>query len=285
MGANEEEKTDHQLLQEGEAFLIKGRVTELEREQEAARKRDNEYKDRQNLYSKRVAWFTGALVLTTIITNVIYLDMSCTARRAAKSTEDAVIQAKTNNEAAIAAQERIAQGTLEASQQNAKQSINATIQQFHLEQRAWVSAIETHGAPEVGKPFEIIVRVRNTGKTFAKEFSSIAVVEALPEGKYPDFSKESRFRTNSSVSLLAPDGEWLIPLYPIGGSSTEKFTDSMLADLKASRTKIFVYGSMRYKDIFDCNHWTTFCFRLSRTLLLYEACGSHNDADNNTCQQ
>jgi hypothetical protein len=89
MSANEEEESGHQPLQEGEAYLIKGRVAELEREQEEARKRDEDYKKRQTLYSKRVAWFTAALVLTSLITDAIYFDMSCTARKTADAAKSA----------------------------------------------------------------------------------------------------------------------------------------------------------------------------------------------------
>jgi hypothetical protein len=89
MSTDKEDQRKRQPEQEGEALLIKGRVAELEREQEEARKRDEDYKKRQTLYSKRVAWFTGALVLTSLITNLIYLDMSCTARKSANAAKSA----------------------------------------------------------------------------------------------------------------------------------------------------------------------------------------------------
>ena len=53
MSQNEEDERRRQFEQEGEALLIKGRVTKLEHEQEESKKRDEEYKERQILYTKK----------------------------------------------------------------------------------------------------------------------------------------------------------------------------------------------------------------------------------------
>jgi hypothetical protein len=49
MSTGEGEDRKRHPKQEGEAFLINGRVTELERQQEESRKRDEDYKERQTL--------------------------------------------------------------------------------------------------------------------------------------------------------------------------------------------------------------------------------------------
>jgi len=89
MSDNERNKSDPEFEKEGEALLIKSRIEKLEEEQKEAQKRDEDYKKRQATYSGWVARFTGFLVVTSLITNLIYLDMSCTARKNANAAKSA----------------------------------------------------------------------------------------------------------------------------------------------------------------------------------------------------
>jgi len=81
---------------EGDALLIESRVDQLEREQGESKRRDEEYKRLQVLYNKKVAWFTGGLFATSVILNLIYLDISRTSRQSANAAE---VAAKASKEA------------------------------------------------------------------------------------------------------------------------------------------------------------------------------------------
>jgi len=146
MSQNEEDERRRQFEQEGEALLIKGRVTKLEHEQEESKKRDEEYKERQILYTKRVAWFTLALVLTSLVTNVIYLDMSCTARKSAESARiaaNASVQASCTAAKALKDSETsFAQTLCQMKAQTAAQqeSANTGRKEMELSNRPWLTA-------------------------------------------------------------------------------------------------------------------------------------------------
>jgi hypothetical protein len=159
-----------------------------------------------------------------------------------------------------------------------------------LDQRAWVAAIDITGVPEIGKPFEITVRVKNSGKTFARQMTVEKVAEVIAPGAQPHFIEDLRIDcdnppfdavagTESSVAILAPNGELLADLVLKG---FEKVTSEQLELIKSGDAIVVVHGRMCYRDIFDCPHWTTYCAQLGKNLK-YAACRTHNDADANRC--
>jgi hypothetical protein len=248
------------------------------KEDPITRKRTNdpegkEANPRPHWADRIIAIFTGLIFLTYIASNYF-------ACRQMKLTKTAIEQSAANNSSAIIAQQGIAQHALAESQKSVDKSLGATIDNFHLDQRAWIAAMQVAGKPELDKPLEIIVTVKNTGKTFAKEFTNIAISEPVPRGKRPDFAKGGKQR--DSVSVIAPNGEYLMRLYPIKGSPTEKLNQFDFDALTSGDITLFVHGRLIYNDIFGCPHWTTFCTKMTRSFL-WESCSVHNDADDNRC--
>jgi len=180
-------------------------------------------------------------------------------------------QAKIDNAASITAQKDIAQ-----------QGLAATIDNFRLDQRAWVAEDTISGFPEVDKPFGIQVVIKNTGKTFAKHITDVGIADPVPLGSPANFWKESKVKRTGTI-LIPPNGTKIITLYPVRGSATAKLSQSGLDEFK-SKT-LYVFGRIDYADIFGCRHWTTFCYFLDprENLQLYSACKEHNDADDNRC--
>ena len=158
----------------------------------------------------------------------------------------------------------------------------------HLDQRAWVALTNVEGIPAVGQIFTVTVTVKNTGKTFAKNFRMPVVIEKLPKDKKPDFgwADLEADKRSGSVSLLPPNAEY--------GTNTEvditatgkppaDVTQAQIDEIKSGEYSIFIYGKLHYTDIFNCEHWTTFCSEILPTMK-YRICTEHNDADNNNCQ-
>jgi hypothetical protein len=152
-----------------------------------------------------------------------------------------------------------------------------------LDQRAWVSLVDSTGTPELNKPFEIVLIARNSGKTFAKEFTSTSTVDPVPRGETPNFSKGSPI-TRESVSIVAPNGNYVMKLYPFKKSPTEKLDQPSLDSMTSGDLTLFAYGRFDYRDVFGCPHWTIFCVRMTPHGV-WESCKTHNDADDNHCQK
>lgn len=172
----------------------------------------------------------------------------------------------------------------------ADKAFRATVEQFRLDQRAWVSAVGISPPPSIGQPFDVTIRVRNTGKTFAKVFSVVNQVEPVLRGKHPDFSGEIGPEPKS-ISVLAPNSDYVITAHvPITTPSgiVPTVTDDRLRDLKKElgdgELRIVVHGRITYLDVFGCSHWTTYCFELQPSWE-YAGCSTHSDSDDNQCQK
>jgi hypothetical protein len=153
------------------------------------------------------------------------------------------------------------------------------------DQRAWVAVVDIQGIPEVGTIFSVNLLAQNSGKTFAKNLTIRAVVELITEkGKEPDFSLEdiAAARKDSSVSLLAPNAEYVMDVELRKQTPPHEMTQSDLDGIRRGNLTIFIHGKMTYDDIFGCAHWTSFCTRLKPDLK-YASYGKHNDADQNRC--
>ena len=153
---------------------------------------------------------------------------------------------------------------------------------LHIDQRAWAADDSISGKPEEGKPYQITVTIRNTGKTFAKKFAGVSAIRIKqlsdPDPNYEDILREGKDVSNT-VGLIAPNG---IRRQIINVSNGAKMTKENLEELKAPTVVILVFGKITYEDIFRCSHWTIYCYRgyIDGT---WETYGSYNDADEDYC--
>jgi hypothetical protein len=164
----------------------------------------------------------------------------------------------------------------------AEKAIHQSVASTRLDQRAWVAQSEIAGKPELDKPYRIAVRIKNTGKTFAKRYTSVtaARIKQLSDPN-PDFEKivgeESTDATTAGI--IPPNGTFMQILEINKGA---KMTQENLDELKTPTVIILVFGKLTYWDIFNCEHWTTFCCR-AYTDGTFETYGPYNDADENYC--
>ena len=165
--------------------------------------------------------------------------------------------------------------------QNSAASVMASMEQIRLDQRAWVAVGSIEGIPELDKPFTTKVTVRNTGKTFAKDFRMAVVVDFGPSHS-PTFDEEAKVH-RGSIDLLAPNGLYMAVNRITGAGSERRLANpnqAALDSIKSGSTSVFIHGRMDYNDIFARQHWTTFCAELD-SALEWRICGTHNDADAN----
>jgi hypothetical protein len=167
----------------------------------------------------------------------------------------------------------------------AEASVKQARRTARRDQRAWVAVVDIAGIPEVGTIFGVNLVAQNSGKTFAKNLTMRAVVELISEKqKEPDFSLEdsAAARKDSSVSLLAPNADYVMDIELRKQTPPHEITQSDFDGIRSGNLTIFVHGRMTYDDIFGCAHWTSFCTRLKPDLK-YASYGTHNDADQNSC--
>src|SRR5579864_1976001 len=81
----------------------------------------------------------------------------------------------------------------------AEQSLKASIEQFHLDQRAWVGVTETNFKLAVGQPGQFVIVVVNSGKTPAIH------VRALVEGRTVIAGHKITFQHNALKKGLDSD--------------------------------------------------------------------------------
>jgi hypothetical protein len=149
-----------------------------------------------------------------------------------------------------------------------------------LDQRAWVAPNLISGKPEIGQYYKIKVDIRNTGKTFARRLTGVALLKRkeLSEPD-PDFTAEEERGNLGNPGLLAPNAQFSYTLEMFKG---DKLTQGQMDFLHSPATVILIFGKITYWDIFNCEHWTVFCYQCTPEGDCYTY-GPHNDADDNRC--
>lgn len=118
-------------------------------------------------------------------------------------------QAKIDNTTSITAQQKIAQDALIASQKSVDKSLGATIDNFHLDQRAWIGIVGVSiDAVEIDKPLYTHVVMFNSGKTIAKHVTAAFHLRFSPT----EFKKVPPPSGNEpetkSVGILVPSSRY-----------------------------------------------------------------------------
>jgi hypothetical protein len=174
--------------------------------------------------------------------------------------------------------------TSEASEKAAKAAENSIAQArvtARLDQRAWVSTMTITGSvPIVDKEFSVDVLIKNNGKTFARAVTVNCRIRSVDSNQPPpDFAgiEAEDMGGIPSIALLAPGGQ-----YGSGASNSRKVTQDSVDKFISGKERVFVFGKITYRDVFDCPHWTTFCSIL-KTDGIYQVWGAYNDADDNRC--
>jgi hypothetical protein len=255
--------------------------------EEASRKRredeQHEFARAQVDTNRTLAWFTGALVVATFCTIGVGVWQATISRTAANAARDAVIvasntltetQVSNGRQATLTDQARKdSNSASESNQKESDKALQAAIDNFHQQQRAWIAVVSVHGTkPELNKPFSAIVDVKDTGLTPAKNVITDSAFAGYPKGMPVNFDFGL---SEHKLGILSPGGDRAITS-SLGDST--KGIDQASVDQFAP-LNIYVYGIIRYDDIYGFHHWITYCSQLSDDRSQYNFCEQHNDTD------
>jgi hypothetical protein len=178
--------------------------------------------------------------------------------------------------AADAAQQ--AAGEARLSRLQAEASLNATIQQFQLDQRAWLGVsqpiVVSLKDAQSGKP-DFRAQVINTGKTPANNVSIAPVTSIIKKGEFckttykPEAVLFAGVHLPTAVNTIA---------FPFG---EKKIGPGELAAIEAGQLSWCIYAKISYNDVFKGTpvHVTEFCGVLQRDKSHFTACKHNNYAD------
>ncbi len=207
---------------------------------------------------------------------------SITATETAQESfeETRVANTRQNTQARLARED--AYLSAKESTKRAREALQATIDNFHQDQRAWVGVdiIQTVPAvPAPDKPLQVNVGFKNTGKTPAFEVSGSVVSEPEPSGVRPKVAYAQS--SNKLYGMVPPNGSVFTTVNVTWNASTKEpmpLTQAAFAEIQAGSEVIFIHGRLTYNDVFRAPHWTEYCFKLLPTGA-FTSCNEHNDAD------
>lgn len=162
------------------------------------------------------------------------------------------------------------------SRQQNQQSFIATVNQFRLDQRAWVG---TADPPIIvfqqGQLLSIKIPIKNTGKTPALDLTTVLATRGRLPKQIADFNDMPR---PTGHGILQPGGT----VYLVSDAVTPLTKENFDA-LRFGNVIEWAYGRITYNDIFGCPHWTTFAQTLNTSALGLDYAGIQNEVDHNKC--
>jgi hypothetical protein len=154
-----------------------------------------------------------------------------------------------------------------------------------IDQRAWIGIEYIQPIPpipEIGKTFSVNIRLKNTGKTPARNMVQSGSFGPVKSLAAINFAIENE--NKHDVGQLMPNGGATLPFTPLINSNTREpliFTQELFDAFNSTNFKIVVYGRIDYSDIFGDPHWVTYCGFLEVPFNgSFAFCDIHNDGDN-----
>ena len=192
---------------------------------------------------------------------------------------------KTQTDRMITETNRIADAMTKTVQQS-KSSLDATIQNFRLEQRAWVGPTQFNWAeyPEgdkkvhikEGQQFMVGVTIVNSGKTPARKVKGAVRMERLSAGEKPYLApSEAEKVLQETDAVMLPN--MILALNPHPFNSIPSKSDIDI--LTSGKYVIYILGLITYEDIFERPHFTKFCMYLTPDLTGFKGCPNYNEAN------
>lgn len=157
--------------------------------------------------------------------------------------------------------------------------LNNQLVEMRDDKRALVGFNGVENTPTVlkGQFGEVVVKVRNFGKTPAIKLRSIITGELKNRGEMPDFQYPKFNKEEQSSAVLEPEAP-----YEIYTKSEQSWNPADLGQLVSGDKVLYIYADIDYEDVFKKAHHTKFCFfilphtpNLDRT----QMCHDYNSAD------
>lgn len=182
----------------------------------------------------------------------------------------------------------VMRGTLEEMRINSHQSkdaLDSAIDNFRLDQRAWVGVSEISSAPYVengikvfaktGEKIKAEVVIKNTGKTPAFKVKNIISLHYVKAGDKISVDKSGLEELENSNRIMQPGSVGYLETPELGGFPNQADIQN-LAD-----KKYFVYVTtfITYEDVFNQSHFTEHCAVLMPNLSSFGLCKTNNNAN------
>jgi hypothetical protein len=141
---------------------------------------------------------------------------------------------------------------------------------FEQERRPWIGPVKLDRFEVVaGKPPSALLRVRNFGATPAIGFTGrLGTTSDQPTER---MIRTAQVRTESRTALF-PGAEK--DLVTTGGG--EPMSRSEIADIAEGRRRFYIVGELTYRDGFDRQYRTVFCYQTNRERTQAHYCESLN---------
>jgi|ERR1039458_2944369 hypothetical protein len=243
MGDNIEHDGERQPLPT-DPVLIDARLREVERQEKEDKKQQQEYNRKQLRFNSRLVWFTGLLVVTSAVSDLLMLrqasiaklsaDAAKTAAQAASDTLSNIktrgAETKTQIDRLIAQQQRTADAmeqslsrakeSMEASERQSKAALDAGIEQSNMDRRAWIAPVTAGliGDFSVGKSAAIGIQYTNVGKEPAFDVRPVYRFQHLPLSTFTDNTFNSMIEADDICKGVptAPGADVIYPQEPAG---------------------------------------------------------------------
>ena len=176
----------------------------------------------------------------------------------------------------IAESRRIADTSNETANQ-AKRALDATIENFRLEQRAWVGPTEVQtitGAKE-GQQFRVSVSILNNGKTPAFRYKSVAYIRILNSKDTPILPDKIVNKAMQETSAVMYPGM----TFKTTPEVSKPLSKIDIENLVNGKSVIYLIGIATYEDVFGQPHYSKFCMYLAPDLTQLKPCDNGNEAN------
>jgi hypothetical protein len=164
--------------------------------------------------------------------------------------------------------------TLQTQADNSKKSLQASIDNFHLDQRAWVGINEIATPPQIhpGLNLAPTIFASNTGKTPA--------FHVVDRSGWAMLTVSEHYDPATRLLSIAPDQQGVIS--PNGGrqfvGTPHTITQSESDAINAGTSVVYVFGEITYEDSFHGRHRTKFSLKMQKsTTWAYRTDGPYND--------
>lgn len=145
---------------------------------------------------------------------------------------------------------------------------------MRLQQRAWVFVTEIRASElQAGRPLDITLGFKNTGRTPARNVQIATQVDSLPKGRDP----EPRLEKAYSRGIIPPEGTVFANIGN-GNGHSQGLTQEDLQAIKSGDLVVWAYGTLTYDDVFEVRQATMFCYRLQPDGHTFAVAEVYNDA-------
>jgi hypothetical protein len=157
-----------------------------------------------------------------------------------------------------------------------KELVELSEKSLRVDQRAWVGpngAGSCQIRPNEEAKFTVVVT--NTGKSPALHTYAEYTGKSILKGSPMDFTYPAMVDTAIHSSTVLQPGMLLY----LNSAKNPTLNQTQINMLQSGQMIAYIFGKIRYDDIFGKTHHTKFCMVVDRDLKTLKTCGTYNEAD------